>query len=322
MLPSGDQKLQQPAEPGRGPLSGVIRNQRFGMVLFLLGSVFFVYSLRDSLTVAGQYANEITLEHFIAATLAATAGMYVFGSIFYRLLQSETDSPTDWWRALAAYNLSAIARYVPGRIWGVFYQIDRLGNPKAIVKTNIRLAAVAVAHSTGTACSILLYYRGGAFVPFAHYLAGFAYLVTLIFVYIMLVIRIPVRLDSSGDGYTGSSVTGPLITVAALPLEWLTFVFVWHWLLSVDAGWQDVLVIASAYSLAWIVGIVFVVFPAGLIAREGSFILAGEWLNYSTPKLLFWAASARCCFTLAEFSAALTSFALAQIMRRRVGPAT
>ena len=313
-MPSSEVKSAPLAVRIRKALNGLARNRRVGGFLVILGSLFFVYSLHDSFVSAGQYARDISTRNFIPGILAATAGMYLFALIFAVLLNDELDRPVALWRAIVAYNLSAIARYVPGRIWGVFYQVDRLGNPGAIVRANVRLAAAAMTHSTGIAGAILVYFHGQFFGNLRGAAAALVYFIALAAVCLILVMRRP---NFSERPSAECRRSNPVMTIGAFQLEWITFILVWSFLLKADSSWADIVVVAAAYSLAWMIGIALVIFPAGLVAREGSFVMAGEWLSYPVPKLLYWAAAARVCFTLAELLAALSAFGFGELLRRR-----
>jgi hypothetical protein len=186
-----------------------------------------------------------------------------------------------WPAALRVFFVGQLGKYLPGGVWSVLAQMDLGGAAGARRRTvgAVALVVMGVNVTTGALVSAVC-------LPFtsAHALHRAAWVLVLVPAGLVLlhprvlttVVNRALRLLRR-DGLDMPLGWGGVLTAAAWSLVmWLCYgVHVALLARSLPHGQHRVLLLATgAYALAWVVGFVIVVAPAGAGAREGMLVVA------------------------------------------------
>ena len=227
----------------------------------------------------------------------------------------ETHSGQDVSTAYAARLLfvAQILRNLPGRFWGVMYLVNETQNrfaARSMVRANVDYMLYSMAFNLLMATFLLLAVTVD--VRLALIAAGAGIALLALTVHINVVGRLAARfsrlLQARLPKFTGGSADAPrlgwhlAITVSSLFVAvWLCYLSVWWALPEVFPVLRDVNIwlLCASYSLAWVLGYLTMITPAGLGVREaGFFALAAPLM--SLPELTFLAVFVRLWQILVE----------------------
>lgn len=185
---------------------------------------------------------------------------------------------------------SQVARYLPGRIFGLVYQLaltDRLLNKTALVTTNLSFMFVNLIATVGLSGLIVLYYRGqevaglllflGALAavqivaPERFAVGGIRYLGRYIAVLRQHVEKLTI-IDCAFDRTAvNKAFWGSVISLLVNIVSWVLLARIFPALAQ-----ENMVLLWGCYLLAWAIGVLSVITPAGLGIREGAFIAIGS----------------------------------------------
>lgn len=216
--------------------------------------------------------------HLVLGVLTCMVGLWC-SSMSWRAVLSGLGSPLPVPAASRVYFLGQLGKYVPGSIWPIVAQAE-LSSEYGVPRTRAAVATltqmlVSVVVGGITATIGLLVAAPGALTTYwwllPVVLAGAASLAPAVFGRLLRlvgrVLRRPVHEVADGRGM--------LISAAWSAAMWLAFgVHLWLLLGGPGRGGASLLVTSTgAYALAWVVGFLVVVLPAGAGAREGALVL-------------------------------------------------
>lgn len=227
-------------------------------------------------------------------------------------------------RIVPAYFVAQVVRYLPGKIWGVVYQADRLAHDLgggAVIATNVYQMIATNLASLGVIAAVLGAAWSGASWP----LLGIP--LTLLAIEGLHRSRVTetalfARLARIGAGELPSAGSSPPRLAGRgtlwLTLDWLAYLAVFLVLAPAGFGLTDSLLVACLYAGASLLAILAVAVPAGLAVREALFLSLGSGAGADLVELASLALLVRLVFTLAE----LICVPLARAWAERVaGPA-
>lgn len=191
-----------------------------------------------------------------------------------------------------SFLFSQIAKYLPGRVWGVVQQSAVLANRvgvRVIVLVNIELALVILTLTTGIGIALALLAQREFAAAGLVFLAGWGAAQVLLFAGIarQLLIwvskwrRLPAIPEPLGTAVprqaaTVSAMSSCLLFMSMYCLGWLTFL--WG-ALGLDAA--SSIRAAALLALSGVLGTLSLL-PAGLGAREAAIVALGAWLGMDT----------------------------------------
>ncbi len=266
-----------------------------GLVVITLG-----ITLRDSMHAAGDTLRDVAPLEFSALVLPGVLMMLATSVSFSLLVLPRNASWAQRSSVVGIYLTAQIVKYLPGRVWGLLFQLKRLSE-----QVHLSQGIVASVNHMMLTALIGILFLGPAFVvPGAWALLLLGTLLGLLWVqrggiaaYLAWMKKIP----------AGTLARLPARTVLgigiSLLLEWAFYLVLWAGLFMVlqmppEPG--PILALASFYAGAWILGSLTSLVPGGLGVREGGFIVLGLGLGIPEPELLALAILARLIFTLAE----------------------
>lgn len=263
------------------------------------------------------------------ALLLGTAGTLAL-SVAYHVLLVRDIGPHDasGLRIASAYATGQIVRYVPGKIFGVMFQVDAL---RDCVRPASVLAALLVqsVHDfawtlafCGTLVCVLLLRNPWPLLALLPALAAL-HAVHASGISFRLIRGLPLlgRHLPPADArqHTASAPRAIAMTLAQstvwLPMlagAWFAFVP----LFGVDGS----LMAALLYIAAAVVSLLAVVVPSGLVVREAAYVWLGGLAALPADKLLFAAVATRLAMTAAELLVAVAAGAMARFDRPQGEP--
>ncbi len=226
------------------------------------------------------------------ATLLVTGSLALNAVIFWLLLSETAPQRISLGMAARLHLVGQVVRYLPGRFWGVVYQVgaarDSIG-AAAITRANIELMLFSLCGNLVVA-GVILGVRGSLGLAWATGLVAlgliglFALLSgTLGRLWRLGAMRLPMPTRIRGF-LAALTANGPasLKMVAAVAavflLSWAWYVAAWltlgrAFLVLADA---DLAALCALYTAAWMIGFVSALTPAGLGVREAAFLFLAQ----------------------------------------------
>jgi hypothetical protein len=251
------------------------------LATFLLAGAAFLYLtwvLHREAASAAEALSSLSLGNSLVA-LAMALLMHLLKTSYYLEVCRRLGAPIGAAGRLAhAYAVAQVARYLPGKIWGVAYQIGSLGDVfparKIILahivqmfQTNLLAVGVLVAM-----LDLLVFHQRWPIVIAVAVLV----LVELfhrwpalerIFLQLWAKLRARPELVESDIG------ASPARSSAILLAEWLAYYAMWFFLLGERLPLHELALLATWYAAASLLAIFAFVVPGGLAVREAIFVL-------------------------------------------------
>jgi len=252
----------------------------------------------------------------IFAAIFVAIPMYYFKAIYhlYTLRRiSRSDVSVAVAVAVPAYLQSQIVRYLPGKIWGLIYQSQKMlsyAAPSQVIMANIFQMLTTNVMALGVVFSLL------AVAIFNNPL--FYICIPLTFLVIELNHRFPylesfiLKLIGKFVPRINTELVNDCVAIKwkasiLLIVEWVFYFSAFFMLLW---GWYSpahIFDIAIWYSAASLVSLVFIFIPAGIIVREALFVSTASFFSGSETDLLVVASLLRLVWVLSEIGAAFLS---------------
>lgn len=294
-----------------------------GVLIVACSLSWAAFLLADAWNVAALRRLSVNpLQSVLAFILAATSMVVAFPA-FWCLVRSISSQTPPLGETLRLHFLAQLMRHVPGRFLGVAYQVAvarHLATGAQWVGANITHMAMALWFSAFVPLSLL--WSIGRLEP------------TIVVPAIALLIAMPFMLTKSVDLFLRLRLKGRLVSklfaiasalractkspgfarsIAWFSASWVVYACAWLALGSSIAGVNglDGLVLCAYYSLAWALGFLVVVTPAGLGVRELAF--ASMASEYSSEVVVYVALAARLGLLSADILLGLISLLFGRI---------
>jgi hypothetical protein len=210
---------------------------------------------------------------------------------------------------MPVYFSSQVVRYLPGRFFGVVYQIAEFQNRAsafAVVRTNLEQMFIYFGGNFIVSVGILLLFEIPPWLAIGLALTGIACLLWMLNASLpnrviqILTSRFPSRFEKYREvigSHQPFSFRQNLQFFTLFVLSWIIYLAAWVALGNAIPGMVggiDSLVHCAHYTLSWIVGFVSLVTPSGLGVRESVFIFlnqdreAASTLAFLAIVLRFW----------------------------------
>lgn len=259
------------APPPRGGVTRVLR-----VVLAVVVVAFIGYALVDSWAAVREALQRIGLgAPSIAVVLMTASGLAQF--VAWRFVLAAYGTPLPWSRELlATWVVSQVAKYVPGSVWPAVVQAQfarRHGIPTATIYTAFFAQLLCSLAAAGFLSALVL---GAAVDAWIAVLAGGAVLGGIFLVLLILRQNLLTPVFSRVPFLSRRTLPrledarSIIIALAAVLASWiLAGAGAWVLAVPLGAGAADLPFLVGANGFSWAVGLVIVILPAGLGAREG-----------------------------------------------------
>jgi len=226
----------------------------------------------------------------LALTVGTLASFHL-AFIFQRLLEVHTGKKISLIDASRLLFVSQIIRHLPGRFWGVLYQVNQLKKhtpPHVTLRTNLDFVLLSLAFNLFISLAIFIFYGFNLHVAFILAIVGLIILAmslrldwieaTLSFLKRGLPTKIVRRLpDITKKFYSWKTIS--LLCLLFLS-SWIFYLLSWLFLQKALEGFEEakIFLLCASYSIAWIIGFLSIIVPGGLGVREASFVLIAHAL--------------------------------------------
>ncbi|NCT66716.1 MAG: hypothetical protein GXC76_03620 [Rhodanobacteraceae bacterium] len=276
-------------------------------LLLLGGMLFVIHALHGQLADLTAAAVEIHPLIFPALALLATLTVLVTASLHAEIVARTGSAPIDFARVRYAYAASQVARYVPGKVFGVLLETQMLAPAVGVGQVvTATLLQTLLAYAWAGAAAVIILGTLGLDSAWPGLLAP----VVLALLWLAQRNRWPERMRSTlGTGTnatpaparsTDSSRRSARRSTLLLAIQWLPFFAMWILLAAADHGIAAASWLGASYLLASIGGSLLVLVPSGLVVREAAFVWLGGLYGLPASSLVAWAVVVRLALTFAD----------------------
>jgi len=188
---------------------------------------------------------------------------------------------------IAPYLTSQVVRYLPGKIWGVFYQVQamsKLVHTGDTVKANIEQFALTNMNSIAVAACVYMYYGG----MIGTALTVFAVAMTIMFLFIRSsFLRLTISIFSRSTSSIKESFVAKkckrknALIFSLIQVEWIIYILACALLLPDNYYLNEVIIVSAIYAVATLIGGILLIIPSGIVVREASFIWLSSFLGFN-----------------------------------------
>lgn len=285
-------------------------------VAFLVAvAVFAWHGLHGRVDEVGAALRATSAPGVVGAVLLLLLGLIATGVVWLRLMAA-VGAELRLRDGLATFFVGQLGKYVPGAVWSIGAQAQMAGRrsvpPRSTVAAGLLFLGYHVASGVVVGSAVVL--LGGLAVPWPSWL-------TVLLLLGSAMGMLPLVVRRAGSRVAGRQVAvdvgDSLLILALMATAWAAYAVALV-LLSPGRPWIAVAAFGGAFALAYAVGVVVVIAPAGVGARETLFVLL------LTPLLGVGGATAlallaRAAHTAADAAMAASWWCAAQTARRRAG---
>jgi uncharacterized membrane protein YbhN (UPF0104 family) len=239
--------------------------------LFLAAVLGFAWlGLRGRLDEVRDALAETSATGVVGATVLVLLGLTATGLLWLRLMAAlGADLPLR--DGLGMFFVGQLGKYIPGSIWSIGAQAQMAGRQAVPARATVAAGLLFLGYHVATAVAVgmLTLLLGGLDSPWPVWVSVLA-LVTVLFGLLPPVVRrLGLRLGGR-EPAIGASDTIAVLSLMAV--AWTSYAAALV-LLSPDQPWRHLVPLAGAFALAYAVGVVIVLAPAGVGPREALFVV-------------------------------------------------
>lgn len=247
-------------------------------LLFLAGIIFLLLMAYQSWGEIAGFIGQLKLFEFTLSVIIAVVGNVTLALLFNRLLGKHGVDISDA-LAVKMYMVGQVAKYIPGKVWAVTYQISHvtgISGAKAIVLVNfeIMFGIMFMISAVSVVLLSLLYSKILASIVVALGMAGFVFIYKSNYV-IRLAHALSrkvraIKMNESALERPSTTLSGVVFYVV------FCMVYVSSYALMLDSvfgfSFDESILYIIFLSVAWLGGVFAFVVPAGMGVREVIFI--------------------------------------------------
>lgn len=286
------------------------------VAFLLLVAVFAWRSLHGRLDEVGAALRDTSVLDLGVALGLLLLGLLATGLVWLRLMAA-VGAELSWREGLAMFFVGQLGKYIPGSVWSIGAQAQMAGRrsvpPRATVTAGLVFLGYHVA--TGVAAGMAVVLLGGLDAPWPTWLSAGLLLVSAVGL-------LPAVVRWGGSRVAGRPVSvhagDSLLVVVLMAAAWLAYTAALV-VLAPGHRWGDTAALGAAFALSYAVGVVVVIAPAGVGARETLFVvLITPLLGVSGATAL--ALLARVAHTVADGAMAAGWWGASRVERSRREP--
>lgn len=238
---------------------------------------------------------------------------YTYSLVLYRT--TTLQPPVRY--VMMPFVASQVVRYLPGKVWGIFYQIQAtMGyvSPKSTVRANFKHYILVCLNSLAVAVGVLTYYHYGIIMGLSVFTVSLAAVFLTIRASVLqysisLIARLR-AINTESKRMDAQNNSKDLLILSLMQAEWLFYFMACALILPGYFDIEKVVIVATCYAVAWLAGALTIVIPGGLVVREGAFMWLTAMFGFNISDMLMFSLLARILFTLSEVACAALSLAL------------
>ncbi|MCP4140681.1 MAG: hypothetical protein GY755_10400 [Chloroflexi bacterium] len=252
-------------------------------ILFFVGFVFFIILVYRSWNEIQSVLQTLNWPLFILSIWIALLDAILISLLFQQILK-KYDFNIDYPRVGQMFFYGQIAKYIPGRLWSVFYHatfLQRPGATKVILFANLDLMAVSVLRSFIISVTLILC-QWNILVALTITILGIItfWLLTRSCWISYIFQALFQRNETNKTALCQSKIDNFIVHLIGI-LNWVTFLLA-HFLVMHSAFGFSLLESTqyiAYFGISWVIGVLSFFFPAGIGVREITFIFLAQTFN-------------------------------------------
>jgi len=262
--------------------------------LLLVGLLFVLILLKESWHEISSLIGQVKQGEFIFSVIVGVLGNVIIALLFNRLLGKHGVKISNL-LALKMYMIGQIAKYIPGKIWGVAYQVSHvagISGARGVMLANMEIMA-GVMFMTSVVAVILLCFFVSKLLSFIFVLFGMA---GFVFLYKTNIVNSVARVLSDRfkviEFLADEECEPTSYSAGAAFYLIFCFLYVFSYVLMLDAVFgfslQESMIYIALLSIAWIGGVLVFIVPLGIGVRELLFVVTSSYVipEHSVEMLL------------------------------------
>jgi uncharacterized membrane protein YbhN (UPF0104 family) len=238
---------------------------------FLVAVVVFAWlGLRGRLDEVGDALRDTSLFGIVAALTLVLLGLGATGLLWLRLM-SRLGARLPTHDGLATFFVGQLGKYIPGSVWSIGAQAQMAGRHAVPARATVAAGLLFLGYHVATAVVVgsVTALSGSLDPPWPAWVSVLVLVVSLVGLLPPVVSRLGRRVAGRevAIGLVDTMVVGVLMAAA-----WTSYAVALV-LLSPGLPWWEVAAFGGAFALAYAVGVIVVVAPAGVGAREALFVM-------------------------------------------------
>ncbi len=266
-------------------------------ILLVFGSLFWLVWIIQA-DIRNDW-KQILPKDYLWAIIALVIGVisqFINVIIFSQFLRIDKEN-FHFFQVSKLFFTGQIIRYMPGRVWGIFYQVMNASTntpKKNILQANIELMFVAFTGLLTISFSIIIFSLDSWYISILFFIFGFLFIIIVLLKgWLTIILELAdnlLRRNEERIFFLPLSLNVCLSTVSLFCLSWVIYLF--GWLSLGEAGYggdttpTTMLMLASTYSISWFIGYMSMITPSGLGVREASFLLLAQGIATSSELVL------------------------------------
>ena len=253
--------------------------------LFLLGLTFFAILFVNSWNEIKQILQTLNWYLFFLSALFALLDNVLFSFLFQSLL-TKYGFHIDYPRIGKMYFYGQMAKYIPGRFWSILYHatfLKQRGATSAVLFANLDLTAVVILRNLAIAMALVLFYYQIWLAGIMFILGSFAFWHLSKSCWLANILRFVAGQFKTFSQNISSCVTCPnnknvlLISTSS----WVTYLVANFLVMKAafNLPTEQAALYVAYFSIAWVIGVISFVVPAGIGVREITFIFLAQYMN-------------------------------------------
>ena len=297
-------------------------------ILLITAAIYIAHYLFGQWPTVLEAMSQFTLMQVICGAACITLMVWLkatYHAICLRPLGIKVSTRSSLRHLTSIYAQSQIARYVPGKIFGVAFEANRLGREFSL-PTIVFINLTQMLHTQLATLGImlvaalwLLNFRSEALLI----CSVFAFTLLWASHYWHLPLKLLTFLTTRYTNFTStqtratSNLWRSLLLTLILVLEWLPYFAYWIIILSnLAIPPQKVILLGMVYAASALASALVLVVPSGLLVREALFLWAGSQLLIDPALLILLGVFSRILFCVADIALIPLTFAVNKPAKR------
>lgn len=260
----------------------MLNKKRIQKLLLALGICFIVLLIVKSSDTLVRLFFQVRWSLFVLSILLALIGNFLLSHLYQKLL-NKYDVKVSYHQALEIFFYAQIAKYIPGKIWSIWYQTTHINLPNTtwpIIFTNLDLMFVLLFAVTAYALYLSLILSGAAIFAFTIFLLSIGIFFALLRSALLSVFARKIKALKEHIPANTNNVSF-LFSIYFYSIFFISYIGSHYWMLQAVFCLEqiDTLVYVICISLAWVIGVITIVSPGGIGVREAAFIFLGMYFG-------------------------------------------
>lgn len=275
-------------------------------MLVVIAVIFVILSLWNNYQKLGPLISDLDLQLLLLGLIPCLAMVFLKCRLNYMILRNATQRKVPGFVVMTSeYAKSQLVRYIPGKVWGIMYQANRLAQ---LVESSLVWQAAIVQDLLANINNVVILISAMLFFGVGWQLASVAFLFLSFLLYFLirtdvlsrlyaLIVRKLFRIDGSINPWSSRESLRAVIVMHA---DWVAYFLLWIIILPTSITWKEAVAIGVCYSLASLFGKLAFVVPSGMFVREAAFVWLGQYANFDVEVLLLYSVVARVLLTQSD----------------------